>query len=241
MKAILILVLLIVSSESRGQSSQIRKDIFSRIAEKDYRPNFSAVAARLTLGVKKDIALHQLDTLLSREYGDMFWMYGCTGFYFSAKKNLPAVYKKKIRQCWKKFTPYRGDTENHFLMYYSSLYLMSQEWPNLPASEWFLGKSSKEIHEEAKNYLEYWINRTARFGQVEFDSPRYLYYFITPLSLLSEYSKDSFMKKRSRMMLELFLADYATKYLNGNFCGAHSRIGSDQTFDTRNAEASSYG
>lgn len=241
MKFLVILLLLITSSQGNAQTSAMRKDVLLQISKKDYRPTFSCVAARLKTGVHKDLVLKQLDTLLTKEYGDMFWMYGCTGLYFSAKKILPTAYKKKIRECWKKFTPYRGDTENHFLMYYSSLYLMSQEWPNLPASEWYMHRSSKEIHKESEDYINYWINRTVRLGQIEFDSPRYLYYFITPLILLSEYAKDILMKKKCVMMLEYLLVDYASQYLNGNFCGAHSRVGNDAAFDTRNAEAASYG
>jgi hypothetical protein len=224
-----------------AQSKSFKHQVLEQIAAQHYNPTFSAIAARLKLGINKDIGLKQLDTLLKKEYGDMFWMYGCTGLYFSTKKILPPAYKKKIKECWKKFTPYRGDTENHFLMYYSSLYLMSQEWPNLPRTAWFLGKSSKEINNEARNYLDSWINRAVKFGQIEFDSPRYLYYFITPLILLSEYTKERTMKIRCRMMLEFLLADYAAKYLDGNFCGAHSRISNEQAFDTRNAESASYG
>jgi hypothetical protein len=234
-------LLFFITPQVYAQSKELKQNILRRISDTEYRPTFSAIAARLKTGTKKSAALHQLDTLLSKEYGDMFWMYGCTGLYFSAKKILPASYKKKIRQCWKKCTPYRGDTENHFLMYYSSLYLMSQEWPTLPASEWFLGKSSRQIHSESQAYLTSWINRTVKFGQIEFDSPRYLYYFITPLILLSEYAKDPYMKKQSRMILEFLLADYAVAYLDGNFGGAHSRVANEAAFDTRNSEASSYG
>jgi len=230
-----------ISSQACAQSKELKENILLRISNTEFHPTFSVIAARLKTGTRKKAALQQLDTLLTKEYGDMFWMYGCTGLYFSTKKVLPLAYKKKIRQCWKKYTPYRGDTENHFLMYYSSLYLMSQEWSDLPGSEWFLGKSSRAIHEEAQAYLESWINRTVKFGQVEFDSPRYLYYFITPLILLAEYSKDPYMKKQSKMMLEFLLADYAVEYLDGNFCGAHSRVANEAAFDTRNSEAASYG
>ena len=238
--SIFILIFIISSVPARAQSLGLKKDILLKIAAKDYHPTFSVIAARLKLGIRTNEALRQLDTLLKKEYGDMFWMYGCAGLYFSTRDHLPAAYKKKIKECWKKFTPYRGDTENHWLMYYASLFLMSQEW-NQPAAEWFLGKSSKEIHAEAKAYLNFWINRTVMFGQIEFDSPRYLYYFITPLILLSEYSKDAEMKTRSKMILEFLLADYAANYLYGNFCGAHSRVSNEQAFDTRTSEASSYG
>ncbi len=225
----------------QAQSLQFKTEVLRQIAMRDYRPTFSAVAARLKLGIRTNDALHQLDTLLSRDYGDMFWMYECAGLYCSAKDHLPPAYKKKIKACWKKFTPYRGDTENHFLMYYSSLYLLSQEWPELKDSGWFMHRSSRELHEESGQYLDFWIYRTVRFGQIEFDSPRYLYYFITPLVLLAEYAKDPAMKIKCRMMLEFLLAGYAEKYLDGNYCGAHSRIGNDAAFGTRTSEASSYG
>ncbi len=241
MKVIPIFLFFVLFSQVNGQTPSLRRDVLYRISEKDYRPTFSCIATRLKLGMRKDLALKQLDTLLTKEYGDMFWMYSCTGLYFSTKKILPTSYKKKIRECWKKFTPYRGDTENHFLMYYSSLYLMSQEWPNLSASEWFMHCSSRELQKESEEYLNFWINKTVRYGQIEFDSPRYLYYFITPLILLAEYAKDTIMKKKSEMILEYLLVDYASQYLNGNFCGAHSRVGNDAAFDTRNAEAASYG
>ncbi len=42
--------------------------------------------------------------------------------------------------------PYRGDTENHWLLYYTSLYLMSQMWPDQPGELWYTGKSSAEKH-----------------------------------------------------------------------------------------------
>ncbi|MEP7235503.1 MAG: hypothetical protein ABI778_09430 [Ignavibacteriota bacterium] len=239
--AVLIILIISFAFELKAQTEVQKKKVLTEIAQKDYRPTFSAIAARLTLGIRTNEALHQLDTLLKSEYGDMFWMYGCTGLYFSARDRLPAAYKKKIRECWKTFTPYRGDTENHFLMYYGSLYLMSQEWPKLPDTAWFMHRTSRQLHGEAEQYINYWINRTVRYGQIEFDSPRYLYYFITPLILLSEYSKDPAMKRKCEMMLEYLLAGYATKYLDGNYCGAHSRVGNDAAFDTRTTEAASYG
>ena len=128
---IVLLLVLFVPNASFAQLTGLKRNVLIRVAEANYSPNFLAIAARLKLNVKKEFALHQLDTLLTKEYGDMFWMYGCTGLYFSTKKILPVAYKKKIRECWKKFTPYRGDTENHFLMYYSSLYLMSHSRPFL--------------------------------------------------------------------------------------------------------------
>lgn len=199
------------------------------------------VASQLKTGINKELGFAKLDTLLSHEKGDMFWMYGCTGLYFSCTTELPYRYKVKIRECWKKFTPYRGDTENHFLMYYGSLYLMSQEWPGLSGAEWFNGKSSDEIRSESREYLRHWIDEISTVGMMEFDSPRYMYYFITPLVLLAEYTTDAEDKRLFTMALELMLADYAHDYYFGSYAGAHSRIGFETPFDTRNTETSSYG
>lgn len=215
--------------------------LLDRIAQTDYHPTFSAVTANLILGENRPRAYAQLDTLLSREYGDMFWMYGCAGLYFSCRDVLPVSYKVKIRQCWKLFTPYRGDTENHFLMYYGSLLLMSEEWDSLPASEWFMGRSSVEIHAEARQWLLHWIEETAKQGMSEFDSPRYLYYYITPLILLSEYARDAEVKHQSEMMLEYLLANYAVKYQEGSYVGAHSRESNEAALVPAIAEVLSYG
>ncbi len=240
-KICILLLLLFNAFDAKAQSFQLRQEVLKEIAKKDYRPTFSVLAARLKTGIYQDQALRQLDTLLSREYGDMFWMYGCAGLYFSCKDILPDNYKAKIRECWKKYTPYRGDTENHFLMYYSSLYLLSEEWPDLPDSDWFMGKSSKEIHDESASYLNFFINRTVRFGQIEFDSPRYMYYYITPLLLLNEYAQDTVVKRRCGMMVEFLLADYAAKYLNGSLCGSNSRVSNEAALNPRSAEMTSYG
>jgi hypothetical protein len=76
---------------------------------------------------------------------------------------------------------------------------------------------------------------------MEFDSPRYMYYFITPFLLLSEYSTDAEDKRFFTMALELLLADYAHDYYFGNYAGAHSRVGFESAFDSRNTETSTYG
>lgn len=49
------------------------------------------------------------------------------------------------------------------------------------------------------------------------------------------------MKHRFEMMLEYELADYASDYLNGSYCGAHSRVSDDCALDPRKAEINSYG
>jgi hypothetical protein len=223
------------------QSPQTKTRVLDHIASIPLRNDFAMVAARIHQHIGVDGAYKQLDTLLSRAYGDMFWMYGCAGLYYATSDVLRPEYKARIRQCWKRCTPYRGDTENHFLMYYGSLFLMAQAWPDLPDTAWFMGKSSKEIYDESKEYLDHWIDETVRNGQEEWDSPRYGYYYITPLTLLAEYTKDKRMKHRFEMMLEYELASYAADYLNGSYCGAHSRVSDECAIDPHAAEIETYG
>jgi hypothetical protein len=235
------LLAMTVFSNVFAQSPQTKNEVLNRIASIPLRNDFAMVAARIHQNMDTAKAYKQLDTLLTHAYGDMFWMYGCAGLYYATSDVLRPQYKARIQQCWKHCTPYRGDTENHFLMYYGSLFLMAQAWPDLPDTEWFMGKSSKEIYEESKEYLDHWIDETVRDGQEEWDSPRYGYYYITPLALLAEYTKDKRMKHRFEMMLEYELASYAADYLNGSYCGAHSRVSDECAIDPHAAEIETYG
>ncbi len=243
MKTLIILITLItgITVPTFPQSPRTKSLVLARVAAIPVRADFAIVAAKIRTGTDTAAAYRELDTLLSRAYGDMFWMYGCTGLFFETQDVLRPQYKARIRCAWKHFTPYRGDTENHFLMYYGMLLLMSQAWPDLPDTDWFMGKSSKEIYAESKEYLNHWMDETVRYGQEEWDSPRYGYYYITPLLLLAEYTKDARLKHRFEMMLEYELASYAADYLDGCYCGAHSRVGDDASIDPRKAEITAYG
>jgi hypothetical protein len=243
MRILLLLLLLLAgcggANISRENASK-RRTALERVAAFKHL-GFQVVAARLKLGVDTALAMRQLDTLLSAPTGDIFWLYPAAGMYFNCREEIGAGWRRRFREVFKRYTPYRGDTENHFLMYYAALYLFSQEWPGLDGSEWFNGKSSSEINAEAKEYLERWIDETARVGMTEWDSPRYLYYYITPLILLHDFASDPKMRKRAEMALELQLADYAAEYLNGSYGGAHSRDGDGSVIDPRRAEATTFG
>ena len=227
------------SIEYAGPSPAFRQQALEQIA-KDNRRNFHFILAKLQTGSDTALAWQQLDSLLAEPTGDMFWTYPATAFYFYGRGHLNDAWRAKFRHVWKTWTPYRGDTENHFLMYYETLYLMAQEWSDLPGSEWFNGKSSEENFNEAEEYLNHWIDETVRYGQTEWDSPRYFYFYVAPLLTLYDFAKDTTMKKRCGMMVEYLLVDYAAEYLNGNYCGAHSRDGDGSVIDPRNAEARSY-
>ncbi len=200
---------------------------------------FQCVAARLRTNTDTAFAWRQLDTLLAQPSGDMFWTYPATAFYFYCRDILNDQWRGRFRTTLARFTPYRGDTENHFLMHYTFLLLFSQEWPEMRREEWFNGKSSAENYAEAHDYLEHWIDETSRRGITEWDSPRYFYYYLTPLLTLRDFTRDEHLRQRADMILETLFADFATKYLNGNYCGAHSRDGDGSVVNPRTSEATS--
>ena len=163
-------------------------------------------------------------TLLKKPSGDMFWMIPSIGAYLHGKGKMSSATEAAVRDAWKTYAPYRGDTENHWCMYYSALFLAAEQWPNLPGSEWYNGKSSDENRQEAKEYLIHWMKITTTIGQGEFDSPDYFPEYAMPMILLSQYAQDPEMKLRGRMMTDYIFADFAAEHLEGEYIGGFSRI-----------------
>jgi hypothetical protein len=153
----------------------------------------------------------------------MFWMYPVTAVAYLDRGQLSASARKALRSAWKTYAPYRGDTENHWMLYYTCLYLMSQLHPGEAGDTWFTGKSSEENLQESKRWIESWVRLTTTRGQGEYDSTHYMGVYLLPMSYLAEWAKDPVMKKRAAMMIEYLIADYAAENLDGLFVGAHSR------------------
>ncbi|MFQ5771279.1 MAG: hypothetical protein ACE5HX_12125, partial [bacterium] len=181
------------------------------------------IAAKLYRNKDLEWVLARLDTLMQNPRGDMFWMYPFITVTYIGRHNLPEVYKKKMCEMWRTYMPFRGDTENHWAMYYTAMYLITQMYPNEPGERWFNGKSSKENFDEARDYLLHWMDLTTTIGQGEYDSPDYFGVFIVPMAQLFAWAEDPAMKQRSLMMLEYIIADFAVENLNGLYVGAHSR------------------
>jgi len=175
---------------------------------------------------KKNIALADsiVRALLQKPSGDMFWMFQAMGAYLHGKDKMSPATKAAMREAWKTYAPYRGDTENHWCMYYVSLFLAAEQWPKLPGAEWYNGKSSAENCNEAKSYLRHWIKTTTTIGQGEFDSPEYFPEFAVPLFLLAQFAQDTEMKKSGAIMLDYLFADFAVDHLAGQYIGGFSRI-----------------
>ncbi len=185
-------------------------------------------AARYHRGVEIERANEMMDSLAMRQEaepgGDMFWMYPHTVTMFEGAEYMSPEQRAKQRRLWKIYPPYRGDTENHWAMYYASLYLITQMFPDEPGTEWYNGRSSKENFEESRDYLYHWMELTTTIGQGEYDSPGYFSFYMAPMSMLYAYAEDPLMKKKAGMMLEYLMADFAAEQLNGEYFGAHSRV-----------------
>ena len=185
---------------------------------------YATIAAKLYNKQDAEWCSRRLQELLAAgPQGDMFWMYPVTAIAYLDRGQLTPAARKALRSAWKTYAPYRGDTENHWLLYYTCLYLMSQMYPNEAGDTWYTGKSSEENFRESKDWIESWVKLTTRRGQGEYDSTHYMGVYPLPMSYLAAWATDPQMKQRATMMIEYLIADYAAENLNGLFAGAHSR------------------
>lgn len=185
---------------------------------------YANIAAKLRLHEDPALCSRRLEELLAEPTGDMFWMFPVTAIAYLDQGQLTDSARQALRRSFQTYMPYRGDTENHWLLYYSTLYLMAQMWPDQPGDRWFTGKSSAENLREAEGWIKSWVHLTTTRGQGEYDSPHYMGLYFLSMSYLAEWAKDPSMKKRAAMMLDYLMADFAPETLDGVYVGAHSRV-----------------
>lgn len=188
------------------------------------RGSYFNIIGKLLKGEDMPWVEARLERLMAEPRGDMFWMYPFITTQYVGRDLLSPAMQAKMRDMWRTYTPYRGDTENHWAMYYTALYLITQMYPDEPGTMWYNGRSSAENHQEAEAYLREWMRLTTTIGQGEYDSPDYLNVYIVPVSQLAAWSDDPEMRLQARMLLELILADHAAETLGGLYAGAQSRI-----------------
>jgi len=203
---------------------------------------YGTIAARLWHHEDAAWCSQKLEQLLAAPItGDMFWMFPVTAIAYLDQGQLTDSARQALHRAWKNYMPYRGDTENHFLLYYTTLYLMAQLWPNEPGDAWYSGKSSEENFEEARQWIDNWIKLTTTRGQGEYDSPHYMGVYLIPMSYLAAWAKDPAMKKRATMMLDYLIADYAPENLDGLYVGSHSRVYENQLVEKWAGVSTSFG
>ena len=188
--------------------------------------NYFYAAAKLSRGKDIETGIRMIKKLLpdpSASSRGMFVIYELMTAYLYGEKLVSEDLKAEIWNSFKTRPLYRGDTENHYVMYYTGLYLAAQTWKGFSGDYWYTGKSSNENFKEAEDFLNYWIKTTTTIGQGEFDSPTYMIVYLAPMLTLCQFAKDPGMKKKAEMMVHYLLADFAVEHLQGMYCGAHSR------------------
>jgi hypothetical protein len=202
---------------------------------------YAEIAAKLWRHEDPAWCSQKLEQLLAAPSGDMFWMFPVTAIAYLDQGQLTPAARQALRNAWKTYMPYRGDTENHFLLYYTCLYLMSQMWADQTGDSWYTGNSSAQNMEEARQWIESWVRLTTTRGQGEYDSPHYMGVYLLPMSYLAAWAKDPAMKKRAAMMLDYLIADYAPENLDGLYVGAHARVYESQLVEPSNGVSADFG
>jgi len=176
-----------------------------------------------------------------RDVVDVFWMFPLVTVMEAGNDDMSAVNRAHLRDLWRTCFPFRMDTENHWLLYYTSLCLAAEANPGAGPEAWYNGKSSAENVAEARSYIEDWMAITTSYGQGEFDSPNYLEEYTEALALLAGWERDPQFRQEARMMLDYLLYDYAVEQLNGEMGGPHSRIYPSQVVQPGQTPAAAIG
>jgi len=182
------------------------------------------IAANLRRGTNLEWVRKRLRLSNDPPTGAMFWMHPMVLLMEEGRGVLNDEDWAFIRELWRTYFPYRGDTENHWVMYYVSLYLAAEMFPDAGPEAWYNGKSSKEIMADAKEFILDWMRITTSYGQGEYDSPNYIEEYTRPMALLVGWAQDPELRQMGKMMMDYILLDYAVESLNGLYGGAHSRL-----------------
>ena len=172
---------------------------------------------------------------------NVFWMYSLATVMEAGHEGMTPANQAHIRELWRTCFPFRLDTENHWLLYYTSLCLAAEANPDAGPEAWYNGKSSAENIAEARSYIEDWMAITTSYGQGEFNSPNYLEEYTAPLALLAGWERDPRFRQEARMMLDYIFYDYAVEQLNGEYGGAHSRVYPSQVVQPGQTPAAAIG
>jgi len=167
-----------------------------------------------------------------------FWMFPAAIVAHAGKDKLSPEARAAIREAWRTTRQLRGDTENHWVMYHTALYLMAELYPNEPAESWCTGLSSAENLAEAKGWLLDWMNLTTTLGQGEYNATHYIGEYAIPMGMLNSYAQDPAMRQRGHMMLDWLFAELANVTLEGVLRGPNSRTDDTSVTERWNALSS---
>ena len=196
------------------------------------------IAAKLVRREDADLCSRSVIELMKDPGTGPFWMFPAVSVAYLGRDQLSPEARKSIRDAWRKVMQVRGDTENHWAMYYTSLYLMSELYPNEPADSWYSGKNSAENLAESREYLIHWMDLATTVGQGEFNPTHYIGEYAIPMMFLAAWAQDPAMRIRGQMKLDWLLADLAENTLNGVLRGANARTDDTSVVERWNALAS---
>ena len=197
-----------------------------------------AIAVKLARHQDADLCSRSVIALMQEPGSGPFWMFPSTCVAFLGRDQLSAEARAAIRRGWRTTMQLRGDTENHWTMYYASLYLMAQLYPGEPADSWYTGKDSTANFNEARDYLIHWMDLATTIGQGEFNPTHYIGEYAIPLLFLATWAEDPAMRQRAHMMLDWLLADHAANTLHGVLRGPNARTDDGSVIERWNALAS---
>ncbi|MBE35689.1 MAG: hypothetical protein CMI16_09080 [Opitutaceae bacterium] len=198
---------------------------FSRIDD-DSRParlGFAVITMLLERNQRVEECNQRVIEMMETPGTGPFWMFPSAIVALAGQDKLSAEARGSIREAWRNERQLRGDTENHWVMYHASLYLMSELYPNEPGQTWYTGNSSSANLEEARGWLIDWMDLTTTIGQGEYNATHYIGEYAIPMLMLATYAKDLEMKQRGHMMLDWLFAELANVSLEGVLRGPNSR------------------
>ena len=211
-----------------AEISQRGQDIFKSLVERGTGSLWTA-HAHLTLGrdlddfvdvVKRDLAS---DTLGLPGAGGPFQVLPAMLLVCRWEDQLPEEIVTLVRDFFLKGVLDRGNTENHWMMFYAGS-LLAAEWLAEEPVMWN-GQSPVAIRDEATRWIMGTIERTARLGHHEYDSTGYHVEHFAPLVGVYEHTQNLELKSQVEKVLSLLVADMALEYFYGAWAGGHSREG----------------
>jgi hypothetical protein len=240
-RILLLPIYLVISNATIYSQTQFEKDyrvrcdsVLYNFSSPDAPRNLFSVLAKYACGKEDSSTSVLLDSLLKYPKGDMFWMYPVTGIYFYGRKNLSTVQKNKIINSFAHYPADTGVTENHKLMFYTSLFLMSGE-DEMDTIHWINKVKSSCNHKNARYMLNAWMNKAFASGFTEFNSPHYGGFYLSPLLMLYDFSKDTGVRTHAGILLWRILGDYVTHYHCSVITGACSRVVDEDIFNKENS------
>ncbi len=192
-------------------------------AENFTKMDNSAISMLLTRGEEIEACNRRVIELMETPGTGPFWMFPVTMVAYTGRDRLSAEARQAIRDAWRTTRQLRGDTENHWVMYHTAMYLMAQMYPDEPGSEWWNGLSSEENFVEGRDWLLDWMNITTTIGQGEYNATHYIGEYAIPLIMLYVWAEDPAMRQRAHIMLDWLFAELATITLDGMPRGPNSR------------------